>query len=82
MAPAPPLSHAQGAMPLQTEILLCDCKAGFDDTRRFAVLDERTLTYDVVERQPGGRPQVLHRHVPSLRDARARGCALAPCAVP
>ena len=66
-------------MPLETEILLCDCLAGFDDTRRFAVLDERTLTYEVVERRPGGPSHQLHRHVPSLREARARVCAVGPC---
>ncbi len=62
-------------MPLETEILLCDCLAGFDDTRHFAVLDERTLTYDVVERRPGGRAHVLRKHVPSLREARTHACS-------
>ena len=59
-------------MPLDTEILLCDCSAGFDDTRRFARLDELTLTYDVVEREGDGEPRVLRRHVASLREARAK----------
>lgn len=62
-------------MPIDTEILLCDCSAGFDDTRRFARLDELTLTYDVVEREGDGEPRVLRRHVASLREARARACA-------
>ena len=62
-------------MHLETEILLCDCAAGFDDTRRFAVLDERTLTYDVVERRADGPARVLHRQVPSLRQARMHACA-------
>lgn len=66
-------------MPLEPEILLCDCLAGFDDTRRFAVLDELTLTYDVVERRMGGPSHRLHVHVPSLREARARVCAIGPC---
>lgn len=65
-------------MPIDTEILLCDCSAGFDDTRRFAQLDELTLTYDVVERQGEGKPRVLRRHVASLRDARAHACATRP----
>ena len=62
-------------MPIDTEILLCDGSAGFDDTRRFARLDELTLTYDVVEREGDGEPRVLRRHVASLREARARACA-------
>lgn len=65
-------------MPLDTEILLCDCSAGFDDTRRFARLDELTLTYDIVERQGEGEPRVLRRHVASLRAARAHACAPRP----
>jgi hypothetical protein len=59
-------------MPFATEILLCACAA---DSRRFAVLDELTLTYDVVEREPDGRARVLHRHVASLREARACACS-------
>jgi transcription elongation GreA/GreB family factor len=62
-------------MPIDTEILLCDCSAGFDTTRRFARLDELTLTYDVVQRQGDGEPRVLRRHVASLREARAQACA-------
>lgn len=65
-------------MPLDPEILLCDCMAGFDNTRRFAVLNESTLTYDIVQRAPGGRSQVLRRHVASLREARARACVTEP----
>ena len=74
-APARPRSKP---MPLDTEILLCDCTAGFDDTRRFARLDELTLTYDVVERAGDGDPRVLRRHVASLREARAHACASRP----
>lgn len=62
-------------MPLEPEILLCDCLAGFDDTCRFAVLDELTLTYSVVERQGGERSRVLRRHAASLREARYVACA-------
>ncbi len=61
-------------MPLENEILLCDCAAGFDDTRRFAVLDELTLTYAVVERQSQGEARVLHTRLASLREARAHAC--------
>jgi hypothetical protein len=57
-------------MPLKTEIPLCDCSV--------AVLDLVTLTYDVVEREPGGRARVRRRHVPSLRQARAYACPGAP----
>lgn len=69
-------------MPLEPEILLCDCTAGLDATVCLAVLDERTLTYDVVERRPGREPRVLHRHVTSLRQARARACARDGLGVP
>lgn len=65
-------------MPIDTDILLCDCSAGYDDTRRFARLDELTLTYDVVERRGDGEPRVLRRHVASLREARAQACATGP----
>ena len=69
-------------MPLESEILLCDCTAGFDETRRVAVLDELTLTYAVVERQPGGRSRVLRRHIATLREARVHACASPPAAAP
>jgi transcription elongation GreA/GreB family factor len=65
-------------MPVDSEILICDCTAGFDDTRRFAVLDELTLTYDIVERTAGGEPRLVHRHLASLRQARAHACATSP----
>ncbi len=65
-------------MPFETEILLCDCMAGIDDTRRFAILDECTLTYAIVQREAGGGARVLRRHVPSLREARARACVTGP----
>jgi hypothetical protein len=60
-------------MPLRTEIPLCDCLSV--DGRRFAILDELTLTYDVVERERNGRTRVLRRHVATLREARAYTCA-------
>ena len=39
--------------------------------RLSAVIDELTLTYDVVTRDPDGRCQVLSRHFATLRAARA-----------
>jgi len=75
MEPTPRVSHAPRLqMPLRTEIPLCVCLEIDVDGHRFAVLDELKLTYDVVERQPGGRTRVLQKHVATLREARAYGC--------
>ena len=61
-------------MPMKTEVPLCDCLGVDVDGRRFAVLDELTLTYNVVERKPGEPTRVLQKHVATLREARAYGC--------
>jgi hypothetical protein len=57
-------------MQIRGHIPLCD------EHRLFAVLDELTLTYAVVERGPGGETRTVRRHLSSLREARAwaRAC--------
>ena len=42
----------------------------------YAVLDELTETYNVVQRDAKGHERALRRHVMSLRDARRWACTL------
>jgi hypothetical protein len=63
-------------MRTQREVFL----AGRGDGNRFrlyAVLDELTLTYSLIERGPDGHERPLRRHLKSLGDTRrlARGLA-------
>jgi hypothetical protein len=55
----------------EREIFLCEYHDEPDRHRLYAVLDELTLTYRVIERVSDGPPRALRRHIPSLRDARA-----------
>jgi hypothetical protein len=57
-------------MHIYRDIFLCDYRDARDDYRLYAVLDELTLTYDIVQRGPGGVARPLRRHVRSLIDAR------------
>ena len=52
------------------DIPLCDYDSGDNRRRLSARLDELTLTYCVVERDPEDRVLSLKRHVLSLREAR------------
>lgn len=52
------------------DIPLCHYESGDGPRRLSARLDELTLTYCVVERDPEGRALLLRRHVLSLREAR------------
>ena len=71
MAALMTLVHAQGdRMLTQSEIFLCDGGDGPVPCRLYAVLDELTLTYRVIQRLPDGQVRELRHHVASLRDAR------------
>jgi hypothetical protein len=63
-------------MPTRREIFLADRHEGHR-YRLYAVLDELTLTYSLIERGPDGRERPLRRHLKSLGDTRrlARGLA-------
>jgi hypothetical protein len=58
-------------------MLLRDYWDGRQRCRLCAILDELTLTYDVVSRASDGRERALRRHIASLREARRWALAFA-----
>jgi hypothetical protein len=57
-------------MTIRNETRLRTYRAGRHCVRLWAVLDELTQTYDVVQRDSQGRERALKHHVLSLRAAR------------
>jgi hypothetical protein len=53
------------------EIFLGEYGDGPGAHRLYAVLDELTLTYGIIERPAAGHSRLLRRHMTSPRDARA-----------
>ena len=58
-------------MQTANELLLCDYEHPHGRAQLWAVLDELTLTYSVIDRAPDGSSVALRRHVASIRAARA-----------
>ncbi len=70
MAALMTLVHAQGdRMLTQSEIFLCDGGDGPVPCRLYAVLDELTLTYRVIQRSPDGQVRELRHRVAGRRGA-------------
>ena len=61
-------------MPIANEIFICDRTGGSGNYRLYAVLDELTLTYRVIQRAPDGDTHSMRQHIPSLREARRWAC--------
>jgi hypothetical protein len=81
MVRLPPAGHAAPVMSIRSGIQLCDYDDAGGRRRLSAVVDELTLTYDVVARGRGGHPVVLRRHLLSLRVARSWALAYCDAAV-
>jgi hypothetical protein len=69
-------------MHIHGDIFLCDHRDARGDYQLYAVLDELTLTYDIVQRRPRGVAHPLRRHVLSLDDARHWASAFTGGATP